>query len=433
MMTMEKNRNAAVHREDSCYDANFLGIPARAADPTSGVHSLDRRLARALLAAIGNPPVAFVLWNGETITSGDTAFAGRLHFRSRSALYRLACNPELSFGDLYCNEQLEVAGDLSRFLHHVYLGLVGDGDNLFRKFFLGLNALQRRGNSLRGSRRNIHHHYDLGNRFYRLWLDGEHMQYTCAYYADAGMSLEQAQTAKLEHICRKLRLRAGQKVVEAGCGWGGLALYMAARYGVEVDAYNISHEQILWARERAGQLGLADRVRFIEDDYRNIEGNYDVFVSIGMLEHVGVENYAALGTLINHCLDKEHGIGLIHTIGRNRPAQMNAWIEARIFPGGCPPSLGQMMQILEPSPFSVLDVENLRLHYAHTLVHWLGRFERNAGEVTEMYDPVFTRAWRLYLNGSIAAFTSGEMQLFQLLFSRPRNNDVPLTRTYLYQ
>jgi len=158
-----------------------------------------------------------------------------------------------------------------------------------------------------------------------------------------------------------------------------------------------------------------------------------VFVSVGMLEHVGVENYMALGNLIDRCLHKTNGIGLIHTIGRNKPALMNAWIEARIFPGGCPPSLGQMMNIFEPSSFSILDVENLRLHYARTLQHWLERYEQNIDAVTARYDEIFARAWRLYLSGSIAAFTSGQLQLFQVLFSRPQNNAIAWSRAHLYK
>ncbi len=299
------------------------------------------------------------------------------------------------------------------------------------KLFPALSGYHRRSNSLRGSRKNIHHHYDIGNDFYSLWLDKAAMQYTCAYFPNPDMTLEQAQIAKLHHVCRKLQLKPGQSVVEAGCGWGGLACFMAKEYGVNVTAYNISHEQVAYARSRAEQQGLADKVTFVEDDYRTINGEYDVFVSVGMLEHVGIDNYKALGRLIDRCL-KENGVGLIHTIGRNKPALMNAWIEARIFPGGCPPSPGQMMDIFEPYSFSILDVENLRMHYAKTLEHWLHRFEENIDTVTGMYDGVFARAWRLYLSGSIAAFTAGSLQLFQVLFTRQRNNDLPWSRVHLY-
>jgi cyclopropane-fatty-acyl-phospholipid synthase len=221
-------------------------------------------------------------------------------------------------------------------------------------------------------------------------------------------------------------------VVEAGCGWGGLARHMARHYGVTVRSYNISSEQIRYARDKARAQGLDGRVEYVEDDYRNIAGKYDVFVSVGMLEHVGRSNYRVLGRVIDRCLGAQ-GRGLIHSIGRNRPAPMNAWIEKRIFPGAYPPTLGEMTEIFEPYRLSVLDVENLRLHYAQTLTHWLERFERDVFAIEKTYDKVFVRAWRLYLAGSIASFTTGHLQLFQVAFTRERDNDLPSSRVHLYR
>jgi len=288
-----------------------------------------------------------------------------------------------------------------------------------------------RRNTLARSRDNIHRHYDLGNDFYALWL-GETMAYTCAYYPSAQATLEQAQIAKMEHVCRKLRLGAADSVVEAGCGWGSLALHMAARYGAKVRAFNISKEQIDFARRRAREQGLEGRVEFIEDDYRNISGSYDVFVSVGMLEHVGREHYPELGRVVQRALTAE-GRGLIHSIGRNRPELLHPWIERRIFPGAYAPSLGEMMQIFEPSNLSVLDVENIRLHYARTLRHWLERYEAAIDSVRAMFsDESFVRMWRMYLAGSIAGFETGTLQLFQVLFAKQENNAIPLTREFMY-
>jgi cyclopropane-fatty-acyl-phospholipid synthase len=235
----------------------------------------------------------------------------------------------------------------------------------------------------------------------------------------------------MDHICRKLRLQAGDTVVEAGCGWGSLALHMAGRYGARVRAFNISGQQIQYARARAREQGLEQQVEFIEDDYRNISGSYDVFASVGMLEHVGRENYAELGRVARRSLNAQ-GRGLIHSIGRNRPAPLNPWIERRIFPGAYAPSLGEMMQIFEPSSLSVLDVENIRLHYALTLREWLARYEAALGKVRTMFDEFFVRMWRLYLAGSIAAFETGTLQLFQVLFTTEENNRIPLTREFIY-
>jgi cyclopropane-fatty-acyl-phospholipid synthase len=173
-----------------------------------------------------------------------------------------------------------------------------------------------RSNRPADSRDNIHHHYDIGNDFYKLWLDHEAMQYTCAYFPTPDLTLEQAQRAKMDHVCRKLQLKPGDRVVEAGCGWGGFALHMAQHYGVKVRSYNISHQQILYARERAQAAGLEGKVDYVEDDYRNITGEFDVFVSIGMLEHVGRDNYVAMGDVIHRCLARTHSF--------HRPQQTRA-------------------------------------------------------------------------------------------------------------
>lgn len=390
----------------------------------------EKLLLARMLRAIGDPPLQIVLWNGQEISNHEGKTVARIIIRDRGALLKLINDPELYFGEMYSAGRIEVRGDFLEFLEAVYrvwpLTSQGrGGKKLLSPFF------DTRRNTISGSRRNIHHHYDIGNEFYRLWLDDQ-MVYTCAYFHHANTSLEDAQFAKLDHVCRKLRLQPGEKVVEAGCGWGALALHMAKHYGVTVKAYNISTEQIAFARQRAFDEGLDDQVEFIEDDYRNVQGEFDVFVSVGMLEHVGTDNYQELGRVIDGCLT-ENGRGLIHSIGLNFPRPMDAWTERHIFPGACPPSLAQMMQIFEPFDFSVLDVENLRLHYAKTLEHWLQRYEINIGRVTEMFDEEFARAWRLYLAGSLTAFKTGGMQLFQVSFARSDQNQIPWTRQYLYE
>ncbi len=286
-------------------------------------------------------------------------------------------------------------------------------------------------NTLHGSRHNIHAHYDIGNDFYQLWLDRDHMQYTCAYFPSENVTLEQAQAAKLELICRKLNLQPGETVVEAGGGWGGLARYLARHHGVHVRSYNISSEQVAYAREKAAAEGLADVVEYVEDDYRNISGSYDVFVSVGMLEHVGVRNYGELGGTIDRCL-KPGGRGFVHTIGQNTPRPMNEWIEENIFPGAYPPTLREMMGVFEPYGFAVVDVENLRAHYARTLQAWRDRFEANVDKIADMFDDRFVRTWYLYLSGSLSAFTKGQLQLFQVLFKRPDCERLPDTREHLF-
>jgi len=388
-------------------------------------------LMERIMAELGHPPFQVLLWTGEQVPQVSVNPVARLSIRSVSALIRLALDPHLQFGETYSSGELEIEGDLPALLEAIYRGAHREGGRMPWLREVAQRLHRARTNSLPGSRRNIQQHYDLGNDFYTLWL-GRTMAYTCAYYPTQDTGLDDAQVAKMDHVCRKLRLRQGETLVEAGCGWGSLALHAARHYGVKVRAFNISREQIAFARERARAQGLGGQVEYVEDDYRNISGRHDVFVSIGMLEHVGVEHFAGLGEVLHRCLSAS-GRGLIHTIGRTRPQPMNPWIERRVFPGACPPSLGEMMQIFELREFAVVDVENLRLHYARTLEDWLQRFEQSRDAVARRFDAGFVRMWRLYLAGSIASFRSGDLQLFQVLFATRGNNDLPWTRDFLYR
>lgn len=411
--------------------AHILKLPLQDNHVDRAPHTYERWLVTRLLRMAGSPPIRFRLWNNDVIESAETSARFTLHLTDPKALYALVTNPNLAFGDLYSAGRLGVEGNLPDLMETLYRCI----HQARQKWPAWLEALWRnhppRSTGLSEARENIHHHYDLGNAFYRLWLDQAEMQYTCAYYERPELSLEQAQLAKLEHVCRKLRLRPGMTVVEAGCGWGGLARYMARNYGVHVQAYNISREQIAFARARAREQGLDTLIEYVEDDYRNIRGQFDAFVSVGMLEHVGKANYPTLAELVRRVL-KPTGIALIHSIGRNRPMLMNAWIEKRIFPGAYPPSIGEIMALCEHGDFSVLDVENLRLHYARTLSAWLERFDAAEDTVSSLYDEHFTRAWRMYLAGSIAAFRAGSLQLFQVVFTQGDNNELPETRQDLY-
>jgi cyclopropane-fatty-acyl-phospholipid synthase len=408
------------------------GLDGSASQEGSGsrVSGFDRWLAAKMLEALGSPSVRLTLWDGSDVTPYPAEPVARVYIVDRAAFLKLLLNPELQFGELFSTDRVRVEGDLVRLLEAIYQARAGNSYGQLRDRILQWVNRPRK-NTLAHARDNIHQHYDIGNDFYRLWLD-EEMVYTCAYFHAPEVSLDAAQVAKLDHVCRKLRLQPGETVVEAGCGWGGLARHMAKHYGVKVRAFNISTEQVAYARERARKEGLDDRVEYVEADYRNISGQYDVFVSVGMLEHVGVEHYPELGGIMSRSL-KGDGRGLIHTIGRDRPAPMNAWIERRIFAGAYPPSLGEMLTLFEPWGFSILDVENLRLHYARTLEHWMQRYEAEADRVEGMFDENFARAWRLYLAGSIAAFTTGELQLLQVSFARHGSNRIPWTREYIYQ
>ena len=394
------------------------------------VNEFDRMAAYWVMTFVGNPRVTVRLWDGNEFYFADGTPVGVMEFHDRKALLNLAFSQSIGFGDGYSSGKIEIHADILEFLREIARAISSrPNQNYYASKILSMLRAVR-GNTLSRSRNNVHHHYDLGNQFYKMWLD-ERLVYTCAYYADANATLAEAQVAKLDHVCRKLELQPGQDVIEAGCGWGALAMHMAEHYGVNVKAYNNSHEQVSLARERAAAKGLDGQVEFVEDDYRTISEKCDVFVSVGMLEHVGLKNFRGLGKIINSCL-KPTGRGLIHSIGRSHPKPTDAWIGKRIFPGGHIPSLGEISAVFEPHKFSILDVENLRLHYARTCAEWLHNFDAVSDDISEMYSEEFVRAWRLYLAGSSTAFESGTLQLYQIVFAPHGNNNVPWDRKFLY-
>ena len=373
--------------------------------------AFDHWIATRLQNVIEPAAVRLELWDGSSPYSGTHAPIGSVLVHDRGALVGLFLDPDLRFGEAYMTGQLEIRGDLGRVVEA--LTRIALGPPTWRE---RLRGVLESPNSLRSARHNVHHHYDLGNAFYQQWLDSD-LVYTCAYFERADMSLEAAQRAKFDLICRKLRLQPGESVVEAGCGWGTLALHMARQYGARVKAFNISSEQLAYARDRARREGLTERVEFIDDDYRNVRGEYDAFVSVGMLEHVGLQHYESLAEVLRRVVRRAGGRGLLHFIGRDSARPLNAWILRRIFPGGYAPTLAEVAsRVLEPAAMSVIDVENLRLHYARTLAQWLERFRNAEEHVRARYGASFQRAWELYLAGSQAAFTTGWMQLFQIVF-----------------
>lgn len=381
--------------------------------------AIDRMIAARIQHSIQHADVRIELWDGSSPANAPASAVGDLVVHDRRALLGLAVNPELYFGESYMAGRLEVRGPLDRVLQRlsrVPATTASQRDRLAAALAWPI--------SFTTAEHNVHSHYDLGNEFYAAWLDPQ-LVYTCAYFARPDVTLEHAQTAKLDLICQKLQLRVGDRVVEAGCGWGALALHMARHYGVRVRAFNISAEQMTFARERARREGLADRVEFVLDDYRNISGRCDAFVSIGMLEHVGVHQLHALSAVLQRVLRRDGGRGLLHFIGRDAPRPLNPWIRRRIFPGAYPPALAEVTtRVLEPAGMSVIDVENLRLHYARTLACWRERFNAARAGVEQRYGKVFARAWELYLAGSEAAFQTGWMQLFQVVFA-PRETAPP--------
>ena len=279
------------------------------------------------------------------------------------------------------------------------------------------------------ARRNVAHHYDLSDQLYELFLDGDR-QYSCAYFRTPEDDLETAQDNKKRHIAAKLLLRPGQRVLDIGSGWGGLALRLAAECDVDVTGLTLSEEQLKVATRRAAASGLADRVRFYLRDYREEGGRYDRVVSVGMFEHVGVNQYPVFFRKLRELLAPD-GVALLHSIGRmDGPGTTNPWLRKYIFPGGYSPALSEVVPEAEQARLWITDVEILRLHYAETLRHWRRRFEQNRDRVRALYDERFCRMWEMYLVGCELAFRRDGHLVFQMQLAKSIDA-VPLTRDYI--
>jgi cyclopropane-fatty-acyl-phospholipid synthase len=280
------------------------------------------------------------------------------------------------------------------------------------------------------ARRNIKHHYDLDGRIYRLFLDSD-MQYSCAYFERPDANLEEAQWAKKRHLAAKLALQPGQKVLDIGSGWGGLGLFLADYFDLDVTGVTLSSEQHAVSSSRAQERGLARRARFELKDYRTLETQFDRIVSVGMFEHVGAARYLEFFRAVEKLM-KPDGVMLLHSIGRYGPPTVtNPWIAKYIFPGGYIPALSEVLKAVEHSGLMVTDMEILRLHYAETLKAWRERFRENWDAAAEIYDERFCRMWDFYLAGSEAAFRSGDMMVFQLQLAKTKDA-VPITRDYMH-
>jgi len=280
------------------------------------------------------------------------------------------------------------------------------------------------------SPKNISHHYDRGNDFYRLWLD-ESMTYSCAYFRSENDTLEQAQQQKYEHICRKLQLKKDDTLIDVGCGWGGMLIYAAKNYQVSGVGCTLSEPQVQFAKERIDQEGLQDRITVLKQDYREIDGAFDKFVSIGMFEHVG-KKFLPQFMEKTRSLLKKGGIGVLHYIGKEKPFAGDPWTMKYIFPGGYIPVLDETVRAMGKADFIPIDIENLRLHYARTLDEWSKRFETHIEKIRSRFDESFVRMWRMFLNGSSAGFRYGNSRLHQITFTNGLNNSLPITRENLY-
>jgi cyclopropane-fatty-acyl-phospholipid synthase len=347
-------------------------------------------------------------------------------------LRRVAANPSLALGEAYMDGDLILEqGSLWDLLEVVGRsgGRAPKGRGSWAK--RTKRAIKRTLQQVNGraaSRRNVAHHYDLSNDLYRRFLDAD-MQYSCAYFARPDMTLEQAQAAKKAHIAGKLRLSPGQRVLDIGSGWGGMAMTLAGDHGADVTGVTLSTEQIELARQRTAEAGLSDRVRFELTDYRDVAGPFDRVVSVGMLEHVGAPNFRTYFATVKRLLTDD-GVGVIHAIGRmSGPGLTNAFTNKYIFPGGYIPGLSEVVRAVEEAGLWITDIEILRLHYAETLRHWRERFLADP-EIPTLYDARFRRMWEFYLASAELGFRYGGHMIFQIQVAK-RVGDLPITRDYM--
>jgi len=391
------------------------------------------RKTLARIVETGN--VTLIDHTGSRHRFGDgagTPVAFKLH---DPALYRkLIFDPQLQIGEAYMDGTLTVEQGTLYDMIEVLTANIAKHSNpsiLFDRL-AGFRYLTRRFqqfNRLKRSRRNVAHHYDLDSGIYDLFLD-EDLQYSCGYFRHHGDTLEDAQLAKKRHLAAKMDIKSGQKILDLGCGWGGLALYLAGVADVEVVGITLSERQLEIARERARKLGLHRRVEFRLQDYRTLDERFDRIVSVGMFEHVGINHYGGYFQKINELLGGD-GVALVHSIGRaDGPSFTNPWIAKYIFPGGYIPAMSEVIPAIEQTGLYCTDIEVLRLHYAETLKAWRQRFVAAWDEAARIYDERFCRMWEFYLAASEASFRYQHMIVFQMQMS-PSLDALPLTRDYI--
>jgi cyclopropane-fatty-acyl-phospholipid synthase len=358
-----------------------------------------------------------------------------IHIKDMATLRRLMIDPELALGECYMDGTLSIAqDDLQGFLSVIVRNVVQSQEI---SILTRMQAFRRRlwrsaaqSNPEPNSRRNVAHHYDLTPAIYDLFLDADR-QYSCAYFTNPTMVLPEAQAAKKAHIAKKLLIAPGMRILDIGCGWGGLALTLAGDYGAHVTGITLSQEQLTIARNRAQAAGLSDRVQFELVDYRSVTGQFDRIVSVGMFEHVGAPNFQTFFDVVNDRLAPD-GVALVHTIGRTAPPDYtDPWISRYIFPGGYIPSLSEVAEAIQNTGFRIGDIECLRLHYALTLRHWFDRFSAQSQVATALKGDRFVRMWRFYLAVCEQYFRYGPQDVFQFQLCK-RPDAIPITRDYLY-
>lgn len=367
-----------------------------------------------------------VYWDNTVGTYGKGEPKIKIIFNEEIPFNAFMQNLEIMFCEAYMDGKIDIEGNFEEIMK-----VLEQNKHLLSRS--PLTAIKKL-TSITKQKQDVQHHYDLGNEFYSLWLD-ETMSYSCAYFKSLDDTLYQAQLQKIDHVLGKLQLKAGERLLDIGSGWGWLIIRAAQQYGVKAMGITLSEEQYKKTKERIKELGLEGQVDVELAHYRELSSKkytFDKIASVGMFEHVGQENYPDFMKIVNELLE-DKGLMLLHTITQLTEQPVSPWIDKYIFPGGYIPSVRQIINLLPDYDFHLIDVESLRMHYAYTLDKWLENFEQHKEKVAAMYSERFVRMWRLYLSFSAGSFRYRGLNVHQILFSKGLNNDLALTREHLYR
>jgi len=392
--------------------------------------NIDKAFYKTLLKNLFSDSCKIRFWDGEVVHYGEGKSKFEIIFNEPISKADILSDPSLALGEGYMTKKIEIVGSIQDVITSIYNT---------KESFLGNSSkyahmIKKISNTLKKSKENIEHHYDIGNNFYKLWLD-ESMTYSCAYFKNPNDSLYQAQENKVKHILKKLALKDGQTLLDIGCGWGELIINAAKKYKVKAMGITLSSEQFTRVNERIKEEGLSNLVEVQLIDYRELKNRkFDRIVSIGMIEHVGKDHLNEYFSKVNSLLT-EGGLSMVHCITGIEECESggtNSWIDKYIFPGGYIPSVRELVSHIESEKFYLIDIESLRRHYGRTLDYWAKNFENVLPELRKTKDETFLRMWRLYLNACAAFFNCGNIDLHQFLFTKEINNDLPWTREYVY-
>jgi len=397
---------------------------------------LTKKILNAVFKRVDGQKFEIEYWDGETQVFNSelkSKPAFKIIFSEKLSLNEIRKSPQLKLAEAYMEEKINFEGDIKNLIETA-------GDNVFelmeeiKKYKVDQPLNFQTSDSLAEEEEGVRKHYDLGNDFFKLWQD-ETMTYSCAYFKDENDELKKAQLQKLDHVLKKLNLKPGERLLDIGCGWGSLALRAAEKYGVGVMGITLSKEQEIEAKKRAAEAGLADKIEIRRQDYRRLaeeEQKFDKIVSVGMFEHVGKDNIPQYFEAVDKML-KNRGLSLLHSITHLKEKPTHPWLQKYIFPWGYIPSLREIVWELPEKNFHLVDVEDIGYHYSLTAERWLDNYEEVRQAVKEKFDDHFYRMWQTFLMGAVFTFRFASTSVHQLLFSKGKNTDLPLTRDYIYQ